>query len=70
MSSVCARRGIGMGVTSEGDCGIGESVDDSRTPVLIGMSGVSNGVRGAADMAGDIAGTMFGEETMLVPLGL
>ena len=70
LSSVCARWGIGMGVASDGDCGIGESADESRIPVLIGMSGVSRGVRGAAEMAGDIAGTMFGEETMLVPRGL
>ena len=70
VSSVCERWGIGMGVASDGDCGIGESADESRRPVLIGMSGVSNGVRGAAEMAGDMAGTMFGEETMLVPRGL
>jgi len=59
-----------MGVASEGDWGIGESIEQSRRLVLIGIRGVRSGVRGAAEMAGDMAGTMFGDETMLVLLGL
>ena len=59
-----------MGVASEGDWGIGDSVEQSRRLVLIGIRGVRSGVRGAAEIAGDMAGTMFGEETILVLLGL
>ena len=67
LSDLCASRGpwdIGVMSVGFGDWGIGGR-PESRIPPCSGMSGVISGdERGAAEIAGETAGSMFGENMM------